>query len=148
MQSKCQGLINCPSKALRYQPSIGFVCDRCSSQLGKPKELTVAELQQQRAPPREEPIEEDESAVPSRAATLLSYATMTRYADIALRPVVKPGETLKHAQRYGYRSLRYSAWLELFMMASVFHVGVVLLFGCIPLPHSLRLFRPRFKRKP
>ena len=90
---------------------------------------------------------ETDEDIPLRWATMASYGTFTRFADIALRAVIKQRQSDEHEIEFGYAELRHSALLRLIILALVFHVLVVVFFGCIA-PHSiLRRIRLRIARK-
>ncbi len=85
--------------------------------------------------------------IPLRWATVASYGTFTRFADIALRPIIKQSQSDEYEIRFGYAELRHSALLRLIILAVAFHVLVVVFFGCIA-PHSiLRRIRLRIAGK-
>ena len=173
-QEECEGIHGCPARMLKYQPEFGFVCDECSQKL-KRQATKLEEESKNRTDALSDPAaiererkERSEALVntvltckeidnrikneagediPLRWATVASYGTFTRFADIALRPVIKQSQSDEHEIEFGYAELRHSALLRLIVLAVAFHVLVVVFFGCIA-PHSiLRRIRLRIAGK-
>ena len=128
LQSRCQGIPGCASKQLRFMNSRGLICQDCELDddpaMGKlltPEEIKsildsrAAELNDRR----------------DRFATIVSYGTITRHADLALRPLLGPAQMEFHMLKYGYSELRWSAIGSLILMAMIFHGFASLLMGVV-----------------
>lgn len=133
IEQDCEGLKGCPSRAVRPHEASGFVCPDCEIDLSYGDRT----LTQQKRDYRTEANE----LVSPRMATVASYATLTRYADIALRPLVKRQATEEHRQEYMYQDLRYSASYTILGIALGCHALVALLMGCLSFGRFRRFMR-------
>ena len=135
-QRDCEGNADCPSELLVYRPPHGFICKGCSKPLDS-KELTTTPLTEWELNERKK--ENDD--VPIALATAASYWTLTRYADLTLRPIIRASEGELHEQSYGYTSLRSCGMMSLIGIAIACHGLVSLLFGCVSPQSILRKLR-------
>ncbi|TWU37478.1 ABC transporter ATP-binding/permease protein [Novipirellula aureliae] len=121
-QNRCEGIEGCPSTLVRFEPKTGLICEECSSAApgGNRKPLSEKDIDYRL---------EENTKTPLRFATIASYGTLTRYADISLRPIVKCLEDEEHQQKYGYAVLRRDAMIRLVLIAMLCHFVVVILSG-------------------
>lgn len=84
---------------------------------------------------------EDNQKGPLWSATFASLFTLTRYSDIALRPIIGMRQSPQHEMKFGFARLQRQAVLQLAVIGIVCHISVALLCGCFqPGPWSAFIF--------
>ncbi len=146
LRRQCDGVEECPSHLVAYYGDGRYLCPACADaiEFDEPLELEGKGREMREA---------DNQKVPSYLATILSEATMTRHADIALRPVIGlvPEQTddAKHqgdpehltdtehqygpqakveARQYGHRWTSWSGLLGLACLATLSHLFTVVIY--------------------
>ena len=72
---------------------------------------------------------ENNRKLPGAWATAISYATLTRYADLAMRPILKP-QGGKHETEYCYHEIQKKSMWQLLGIGLICHFVVAALMGC------------------
>lgn len=139
-QQNCEGIPTCPSRLLFYRSDDGFICQDCTSTLRSSTSMIKTSSPVLTEKQLKERLDSNDN-VPIFAASAASYLTLTRYADLALRPIISKAEGESHEQTYGYASLRRSGLMCLIGIAVVSHGLVALLFGCLSPRSILRRFQ-------
>ncbi|MBV08517.1 hypothetical protein [Rubinisphaera sp.] len=146
LQRVCEGAQKCPSHNLSYYRDAGFFCESCISRVEKIKDeqkslswrLAIIQLQKD-----EYQFKDEVRKQPGYFATAISYLTLTRYSDIALRPYANncgPSEESEDAQQYSYSSWSWFGIQSLLGIGILFHVLTALLIGALhPLKFLYRL---------
>ena len=91
---------------------------------------------------------ENNSKLPGAWATAISYATLTRYADLAMRPILKP-QRESHEKKYCYHEIQKESMWQLLGIGLICHFTVAAMMGCGMFSIALSLgkqFKGRFSK--
>ncbi|WP_145351977.1 ATP-binding cassette domain-containing protein [Roseimaritima multifibrata] len=133
----CEGIAGCPSRLIQYQASGRYLCSLCEERAedGDSSELDDRDISDRIA---------DNSQVPSRFATGISLASLTRHADLATRPFLGASNTeqdeINQKADVAFWEIYLAdltakfGWGTLLGMAIAFHTATLLLSGSIRMP--------------
>ena len=148
--AKCHGIEGCPANIQVPDPEHGLICEACRDAMESDsphKGLSESDMNARRE-------NHFSDGGPTRFATLGSYATLTRYADMALRPVISEGawevfnpDSRDSSVSYRFAFLRQRAMTNLVLIAIACHLLVTFLIGGFAFGSVRSLFRSWFGKR-